>query len=157
MTATDAQGDPRTEIDGVPIVDTFAEAFPMTAARAIVTADTPGWAETAARTMTGYATSVIALNRLVEVRRHEEGGVVRARAGGDVGRTRHPLEVRDPYLYPGLVGVPPLPVGPAYVVILTHGANLLVPNTRCAGSSSTGTTRRGPHLLVRAPRRDDSA
>ena len=29
-------------IDGVAIVDTFAEAFPMTAARAIVTADTPG-------------------------------------------------------------------------------------------------------------------
>jgi formylmethanofuran--tetrahydromethanopterin N-formyltransferase len=42
------------------IVDTFAEAFPMTAARAIVTADTPTWAEIAARTMTGYATSVIA-------------------------------------------------------------------------------------------------
>lgn len=47
-------------VNGVEIVDTFAEAFPMTAARAIITADTPGWAETAARTMTGYATSVIA-------------------------------------------------------------------------------------------------
>ena len=34
-------------IDGVPIADTFAEAFPMTAARAIVTADTPRWAEIA--------------------------------------------------------------------------------------------------------------
>ena len=32
----------------------------MTAARAIVTADTPAWAEIAGRTMTGYATSVIA-------------------------------------------------------------------------------------------------
>ncbi len=42
------------------VVDTFAEAFPMTAARAILTADTPAWAETAARTMSGYATSVIA-------------------------------------------------------------------------------------------------
>ena len=31
----------------------------MTAARVIVTADTPGWAEIAGRTMTGYATSVI--------------------------------------------------------------------------------------------------
>ena len=41
------------------IVDTFAEAFPMTAARAILTADTPAWADVAARTMTGYATSVI--------------------------------------------------------------------------------------------------
>ena len=46
-------------LDGVEVVDTFAEAFPMTAARAVVTADTPAWAETAARTMTGYATSVI--------------------------------------------------------------------------------------------------
>ena len=46
-------------IDGVEVVDTFAEAFPMTAARAIVTADTPGWAEVGARTMSGYATSVI--------------------------------------------------------------------------------------------------
>src|SRR5437879_1583244 len=43
----------------VEVVDTFAEAFPMTAARAIVTADTPAWAATAARVMTGYATSVI--------------------------------------------------------------------------------------------------
>ena len=42
------------------IADTFAEAFPMTAARAIVTADTPGWAEIAGREMSGYATSVIA-------------------------------------------------------------------------------------------------
>lgn len=46
-------------LNGVEIVDTFAEAFPMTAARAIVTADTPRWAEIAARTMSGYATSVI--------------------------------------------------------------------------------------------------
>lgn len=46
--------------NGVPIADTFAEAFPMAAARALVTADTRAWAEIAARTMTGYATSVIA-------------------------------------------------------------------------------------------------
>jgi formylmethanofuran--tetrahydromethanopterin N-formyltransferase len=46
-------------INGVPIADTFAEAFPMTAARAIITAETPGWAEVAGRTMSGYATSVI--------------------------------------------------------------------------------------------------
>ena len=43
----------------VTIVDTFAEAFPMAAARAIITADSPEWAEIAARTMTGYASSVI--------------------------------------------------------------------------------------------------
>ena len=48
-----------SEIAGIPVADTFAEAFPMTAARAIVTADTPRWAEVAGRTMSGYATSVI--------------------------------------------------------------------------------------------------
>jgi formylmethanofuran--tetrahydromethanopterin N-formyltransferase len=42
------------------VADTFAEAFPMTAARAVVTADTRDWALIAAQTMTGYATSVIA-------------------------------------------------------------------------------------------------
>jgi formylmethanofuran--tetrahydromethanopterin N-formyltransferase len=46
--------------NGVAIADTFAEAFPMTAARAIITADSPRWAHVAATTMTGYATSVIA-------------------------------------------------------------------------------------------------
>ena len=46
-------------IAGTEIVDTFAEAFPMTAARLIVTAETPGWAEVAAQTTTGYAASVI--------------------------------------------------------------------------------------------------
>ena len=44
---------------GVTIADTFAEAFPMTAARAIVTADSSEWAEVAGRTMSGYASSVI--------------------------------------------------------------------------------------------------
>ena len=48
------------DINGVTIEDTFAEAFPMTAARAIVTADTPKWAEIAGERMAGYATSVIA-------------------------------------------------------------------------------------------------
>jgi formylmethanofuran--tetrahydromethanopterin N-formyltransferase len=38
----------------------YAEAFPMTAARVIVTAATPTWAAIAGRTMTGYGTSVIA-------------------------------------------------------------------------------------------------
>jgi formylmethanofuran--tetrahydromethanopterin N-formyltransferase len=41
------------------IVDTFAEAFGMRAARVLITARTPGWAETAGRSMTGFATSVI--------------------------------------------------------------------------------------------------
>ncbi len=41
------------------IEDTFAEAFPMTAARLIVTAQTPEWARVAGREATGYAASVI--------------------------------------------------------------------------------------------------
>jgi formylmethanofuran--tetrahydromethanopterin N-formyltransferase len=41
------------------VADSFAEAFPMTAARVIVTADTAGWAAIAGQTATGYATSVI--------------------------------------------------------------------------------------------------
>ena len=41
------------------IEDTFAEAFPITAARVVVTAETPGWARTAGQTATGYAASVI--------------------------------------------------------------------------------------------------
>jgi formylmethanofuran--tetrahydromethanopterin N-formyltransferase len=44
---------------GVRIDDTFAEAFDMRAARVVITARTPGWALTAARAMTGFATSVI--------------------------------------------------------------------------------------------------
>ena len=46
-------------IHDVPLDDTFAEAFPMTACRLVVTAATPGWARTAAQTTTGYAASVI--------------------------------------------------------------------------------------------------
>lgn len=55
--------------EGVTIADTFAEAFPMTAARAIVTADTPHWAEVAGRAMSGYATSVIACDAEAAVER----------------------------------------------------------------------------------------
>lgn len=48
------------KVGDVAIVDTFAEAFPMTAARVVVTADSIAWARTAGTVMTGYATSVIA-------------------------------------------------------------------------------------------------
>jgi formylmethanofuran--tetrahydromethanopterin N-formyltransferase len=48
-----------TEINGVPVVDTFAEAFPMTACRVVVTAATREWATIAASAATGYASSVI--------------------------------------------------------------------------------------------------
>jgi formylmethanofuran--tetrahydromethanopterin N-formyltransferase len=43
----------------VVIDDTFAEAFPMTAARLLVTAETAAWAQTAGQVTTGYAASVI--------------------------------------------------------------------------------------------------
>jgi formylmethanofuran--tetrahydromethanopterin N-formyltransferase len=46
--------------NGVLIEDTFAEAFTMWGSRIIITAATPKWAKTAANTMTGFATSVIA-------------------------------------------------------------------------------------------------
>jgi formylmethanofuran--tetrahydromethanopterin N-formyltransferase len=41
------------------VEDTFAEAFGMWAARIVVTAETPTWAEHAGRSLTGFATSVI--------------------------------------------------------------------------------------------------
>jgi formylmethanofuran--tetrahydromethanopterin N-formyltransferase len=60
------------EINGVQIEDTFAEAFPMVAVRAIITAQSPRWAQIAAREATGYATSVIACDA--------EAGIERALA-----------------------------------------------------------------------------
>ena len=41
------------------VIDTFAEAFSMWGARIVVTADTPAWVGHAARSLTGFATSVI--------------------------------------------------------------------------------------------------
>ncbi len=41
------------------VVDTFAEAFPMRYARLVITAATEAWAQEAARSATGFATSVI--------------------------------------------------------------------------------------------------
>jgi formylmethanofuran--tetrahydromethanopterin N-formyltransferase len=46
-------------INGVTVVDTFAEAFAMAGARVLITAENEKWAAAAARTMTGFATSVI--------------------------------------------------------------------------------------------------
>lgn len=48
------------ELEGVPVRASFAEAFPMLATRLVITADSARWAEIAARTTTGFATSVIA-------------------------------------------------------------------------------------------------
>ncbi|HEV3083348.1 MAG TPA: formylmethanofuran--tetrahydromethanopterin N-formyltransferase [Gemmataceae bacterium] len=61
-------------IADIPIEDTFAEAFPMTAARALVTAETPAWAETAGREATGYAASVIGCDAEAGIERVLERG-----------------------------------------------------------------------------------
>jgi formylmethanofuran--tetrahydromethanopterin N-formyltransferase len=47
-------------IEGIEILDAFAEAFPMTATRVIITGADEYWARQAAESMTGFATSVIA-------------------------------------------------------------------------------------------------
>jgi formylmethanofuran--tetrahydromethanopterin N-formyltransferase len=47
-------------VNGVLIEDTFAEAFPMRAARLVITAVSLRWAREAALKLTGFATSVIA-------------------------------------------------------------------------------------------------
>ena len=47
-------------LNGVQIVDTFAEAFTMRAARVVITARSARWAREAAQKLTGFATSVIA-------------------------------------------------------------------------------------------------
>lgn len=46
-------------IAGTEVEDTFAEAFPMTATRVLITAVSEQWAMIAARAATGYAASVI--------------------------------------------------------------------------------------------------
>lgn len=47
-------------IRGTLIEDTYAEAFSLRAARLVITSDTAAWAQTAALSMTGFATSIIA-------------------------------------------------------------------------------------------------
>jgi formylmethanofuran--tetrahydromethanopterin N-formyltransferase len=56
---TGESGTVARERRGVRIIDTFAEAFDMHAARVWITAHSPAWARTAAQSMTGFATSVI--------------------------------------------------------------------------------------------------
>ncbi|MGA0593683.1 formylmethanofuran--tetrahydromethanopterin N-formyltransferase [Enterovirga sp. CN4-39] len=50
---------PELSLNGVRIADTFAEAFDMAATGIVITAETARWAEIAAITVTGFATSVI--------------------------------------------------------------------------------------------------
>lgn len=51
-------GDPVT-VNGIQVDATFAEAFGMSATGVVITADTPKWAMIAAKTMSGFGTSVI--------------------------------------------------------------------------------------------------
>lgn len=64
---------PALTLSGTPVDDTFAEAFPMTAARLIVTAIDEEWVETAANVFCGYATSVIACDLETAVERRLSG------------------------------------------------------------------------------------
>lgn len=63
----------KMKINGVDIEDTFAEAFGMTAARAVITAASALWAMTAARAVTGYATSVIGCDAEAGIERVLDG------------------------------------------------------------------------------------
>lgn len=58
--ATQTASTPALQLNGVAVVDTFAEAFPIKCARLIITADSLAWALTAATVFCGNATSVIA-------------------------------------------------------------------------------------------------
>ena len=51
--------DKQMNLNGIPIEDTFAEAFGMKATRILITAIDARWAHQAGTTMTGFATSVI--------------------------------------------------------------------------------------------------
>jgi formylmethanofuran--tetrahydromethanopterin N-formyltransferase len=55
------------------VVDTFAEAFTMWGARIVVTAETAGWAGHAARSLTGFATSVIGCKCEAGIERELDG------------------------------------------------------------------------------------
>src|SRR5512138_915930 len=58
------------ELRGVKIRDTFAEAFPIWISRVIITADSITWAERAAVTATGFATSKIGCPCEAGIERH---------------------------------------------------------------------------------------
>jgi formylmethanofuran--tetrahydromethanopterin N-formyltransferase len=73
------------QINGVAIEDTFAEAFTMRAARIVITAKNMKWAREAARSLTGFATSVIGCDC--------EAGIEREIPGSDTPDGRPGLSV----------------------------------------------------------------
>lgn len=66
-TATPAAG--QLECNGVPVADTFAEAFPIVGTRLIITAVNHEWARIAASEFCGFATSVIACDTEAAIER----------------------------------------------------------------------------------------
>jgi formylmethanofuran--tetrahydromethanopterin N-formyltransferase len=70
VTETDPASQPALSLHGVPVADTFAEAFPITGTRVILTAESKLWARTAADVMCGYATSVIACDAEAAMERY---------------------------------------------------------------------------------------
>jgi len=58
--ATAIQPAPNLMCQGVPVADTFAEAFPIVGARLVITAASEDWARTAGAEFCGFASSVIA-------------------------------------------------------------------------------------------------
>ena len=66
-------------LNGIPVIDTFAEAFDVAGTALIITNDTAKWAMIAAVTMTGFATSVIGCGA-------EAGIDCELSPGGDSGR-----------------------------------------------------------------------
>lgn len=61
------------EINNVPIEDTFAEAFSIKVARALITGATSHWAEVAALEATGFGTSVIMCPAEAGIERYVSG------------------------------------------------------------------------------------
>ena len=70
--ATDLNAAPLAlmELNGTPVADTFAEAFPITGTRLVITAVSERWALTAAQELCGFATSVIACDCEAAIERH---------------------------------------------------------------------------------------
>ena len=60
MTDSTSLETPLLNRNGVPVSDTFAEAFPITGTRLLITAATEQWAMIAAGEFCGFSTSVIA-------------------------------------------------------------------------------------------------
>ena len=57
------------EVNGTPVADTFAEAFPIVGTRLIITAVSESWARTAASELCGFATSVISCDAEAAIER----------------------------------------------------------------------------------------